>query len=96
MEESWRRRLGFYLLHLHLHGLFRGHDLELGRDADTGGQSTYALELVRTLAARPEVDRVEVVTRLIDDRRVSSDYARPVESIAPDATLQRIACGPKR
>jgi sucrose-phosphate synthase len=96
MEESWRRRLGFYLLHLHLHGLFRGHDLELGRDADTGGQSTYALELVRTLAARPEVDRVEVVTRLIDDRRVSSDYARPVESIAPDATLLRFACGPKR
>lgn len=96
MEERWRRRLGFYLLHLHLHGLFRGHDLELGRDADTGGQSTYVLELVRTLAARPEVDRVEVVTRLIDDRRVSSDYARPVETIAPDATLLRFACGPKR
>lgn len=88
--------MGFYLLHLHLHGLFRGHDLELGRDADTGGQTTYVLELVRTLAARPEVDRVEVVTRLIDDRRVSSDYARPVEAIAPGATLLRFPCGPKR
>ncbi len=25
---------GLYLLHLHLHGLLRGQDLELGRDAD--------------------------------------------------------------
>ena len=30
--------VGLNLLHLHLHGLFRSHDLELGRDADTGGQ----------------------------------------------------------
>ena len=74
--------MGFRLLHLHLHGLFRGHDLELGRDADTGGQTLYVLELVKGLAARPEVDRVEVVTRLIHDRRVSLDYARPEEALS--------------
>ncbi|NDG75165.1 MAG: glycosyltransferase [Synechococcaceae bacterium WB8_1B_136] len=88
--------MGLYLLHLHLHGLFRGRDLELGRDADTGGQSTYVLELVRSLAARPEVDRVEVVTRQIHDRRVSPDYGEPVESLGPGAAILRFACGPRR
>jgi len=88
--------VGFRLLHLHLHGLFRSHDLELGRDADTGGQTLYVLELVRSLAARAEVDRVDVVTRLIQDRRVSADYAQPVEAIAAGAGIQRFAFGPKR
>ena len=89
-------KVGLNLLHLHLHGLFRSHDLELGRDADTGGQTLYVLELVRSLAARAEVDHVEVVTRLIQDRRVSADYARPEESIAPGASIRRFSFGPKR
>ena len=88
--------MGLYLLHLHLHGLFRGRDLELGRDADTGGQTTYVLELMRSLAARPEVDRVEVVTRLIDDRRLSPDYAVPLEPLADGASIVRFPFGPRR
>ena len=88
--------MGFYLLHLHLHGLFRGHELELGRDADTGGQTTYVLELMRALAARPEVDRVEVITRLIHDKRVSSDYAQAHEPIGDGAAIVRLPCGPRR
>jgi sucrose-phosphate synthase len=87
---------GLYVLHLHLHGLFRGHDLELGRDADTGGQTTYVLELARSLALRPEVERLEVVTRLIRDRRVSADYAQPWESLGPHAAIRRLAFGPRR
>ena len=87
---------GFHVLHLHLHGLFRSHDLELGRDADTGGQTTYVLELARALAARPEVERLEVVTRLIRDRRVSTDYALVSEPIAPGATIDRVPFGPAR
>jgi sucrose-phosphate synthase len=88
--------LGLSILHLHLHGLFRGHDLELGRDPDTGGQTTYVLELARCLAARPEVERVEVVTRLIQDRRVSDDYAREIETVAADLTIRRVRFGPRR
>jgi sucrose-phosphate synthase len=82
--------LGLSLLHLHLHGLFRGHDLELGRDADTGGQTTYVLELIRSLAARPEVDQVEVITRLIDDKRLSADYAVPLEPLGDGAAIVRL------
>ncbi|MFO0103912.1 MAG: glycosyl transferase family 1, partial [Cyanobium sp.] len=89
-------KAGLYVLHLHLHGLLRSRDLELGRDADTGGQTTYVLELARALAARPEVDRVEVVTRLIRDRRVAPDYARASEPITSGASIERIPFGPPR
>ncbi|MAR07162.1 MAG: glycosyl transferase family 1 [Cyanobium sp. NAT70] len=88
--------MGIRLLHLHLHGLFRSRDLELGRDADTGGQTLYVLDLVRSLAMRPEVDQVDVVTRLIHDRRVSEDYASPQETIATGARILRFPFGPKR
>jgi sucrose-phosphate synthase len=88
--------MGLYVLHLHLHGLFRSRALELGRDADTGGQTTYVLELARALAARPEVDRVEVVTRLIQDPRVALDYSRCLEAIAPGASIRRFRFGPNR
>jgi len=88
--------MGLYLLHLHLHGLFRGQDLELGRDPDTGGQTAYVLQLCKALAARPEVERLEVVTRLIQDRRVSTDYAQVEEDLGCDARLLRLPFGPRR
>ena len=94
--SSWAVLLDLYILHLHLHGLLRGHDLELGRDADTGGQTIYVLELVRSLALRPEVERLEVVTRLIQDRRHSADYAQPQEALGPAAAIRRLAFGPRR
>jgi sucrose-phosphate synthase len=87
---------GLYVLHLHLHGLLRSCDLELGRDADTGGQTTYVLDLARALASRPEVEQVEVVTRLIRDPRVATHYAQPTEQISAGATIQRIPFGPER
>ncbi len=88
--------MGFNLLHLNLHGLIRSHDLELGRDADTGGQTLYVLELVKGLASRPEVDNVDLITRLIFDRRVSIDYSQKQETIAPGAQILRFSFGPKR
>ena len=88
--------MGFRLLHLHLHGLLRAHDLELGRDADTGGQTLYVLELAKNLASRPEVDQVEVVTRLIQDCQVSLDYAQAREKIVQGAEIVRLPFGPRR
>ncbi len=88
--------MGLRLMHLNLHGLVRSHDLELGRDADTGGQTLYVLELVRGLASRAEVDQVDLVTRLIIDRRVSQDYSKPKEKISSGAFILRIPFGPKR
>jgi sucrose-phosphate synthase len=44
-----------YILLISIHGLIRGHDLELGRDADTGGQTLYVVELARALGERDHV-----------------------------------------
>ncbi len=88
--------MGIKLLHLHLHGLIRSKDLELGRDSDTGGQTLYVLELVKHLAKTKEVAKVDLVTRLIQDRRVSSDYSQSRERISRGAEIIRIPFGPKR
>ncbi|MHB1092359.1 HAD-IIB family hydrolase [Thiobacillus sp.] len=85
-----------YVLMLSVHGLMRGHDLELGRDADTGGQTLYVIELARALGRHPRIEQVDVVTRLVDDASVSSDYAAPGEVLGERARLVRLPFGPKR
>ncbi|KAA5539106.1 HAD-IIB family hydrolase [Roseiconus nitratireducens] len=79
-----------------LHGLIRGNEPELGRDADTGGQIKYALDLARELGRQPEVQEVELLTRQIIDPKVSDDYARLEESLAENVKIVRIPFGPKR
>jgi sucrose-phosphate synthase len=83
-----------YLLLISIHGLIRGHDLELGRDADTGGQTLYVVELARALGQREEVERVDLVTRRVVDANVSDDYAQPAEELSETARIVRIDCGP--
>lgn len=85
-----------YILMISVHGLIRGNNLELGCDADTGGQTTYVVELARALASHREVDQVDLLTRLIDDPLVSPDYARAEEPLGEGARILRLPCGPKR
>jgi len=79
-----------------LHGLIRAHESELGRDADTGGQVKYVLELARELAAHTQVREVELLTRQIIDPKVDDDYAQLEEQISENAKIVRIPFGPKR
>lgn len=81
---------------LSVHGLIRGHDPELGRDADTGGQVTYVLDLARALGRHPDVAQVDLLTRLIEDPSVSRDYAIPEEELGPRARIVRLPFGPRR
>jgi len=83
-----------YILLLSIHGLIRGHDLELGRDADTGGQTQYVVDLARALGERGDVDRVDLVTRLVADTHVSEDYAATIEALNEKAQIVRIEAGP--
>lgn len=86
-------------LHLQLfsiHGLIRGDNMELGRDADTGGQTKYVVELAKALGLHPDVKKVDLFTRLVDDRRVSSDYKKEVEPLGGNARIVRVRCGGKR
>jgi len=87
---------GLYVLSLSIHGLVRATDIELGRDADTGGQVSYVIDQARALAHHTDVERVDVVTRLVQDRRVDESYSRPFEPICRGAQIVRIPFGPRR
>ena len=52
-----------YLVLISIHGLIRGDDLELGRDADTGGQTQYVVELARALGENESVAQVDLGLR---------------------------------
>ncbi|UCB55730.1 MAG: glycosyltransferase [Thiotrichales bacterium] len=81
------------ILLISVHGLIRGQDLELGRDADTGGQTKYVVELLCALGERPEVAQVDLLTRRIVDPAVSEDYAEPIESLSDNTRIIRLDCG---
>ncbi len=84
---------GFYIVLLSIHGLIRGHNLELGRDADTGGQTLYVVELARALARNSAVRQLDLVTRRVIDDEVSKDYAEPVEQLEENLRIVRIEAG---
>ena len=87
---------GLKITLISLHGLIRANAPELGKDADTGGQIKYVLEVAKELATQPSVREVELLTRQIIDSRVDDDYARVEEDIAENAKIVRIPFGPKR
>ena len=76
-----------------IHGLIRGYDLELGRDADTGGQTKYVLELAKALSKDPRIGKIELVTRQIKDTIVSQDYSESIEKINDKLSIVRLRCG---
>jgi len=88
------QRQGLHIVLISVHGLIRGHDLELGRDADTGGQSLYVIELMRALARQSEIAQVDLLTRLVKAPDISVDYQQQFEQIEPNARIVRIEAGP--
>jgi sucrose-phosphate synthase len=95
MEPMTNKR-GLYVVLISIHGLIRGNELELGRDADTGGQTKYVVELSRALGNHPDIEKVELLTRQIIDDRVDGDYAETNEKLSEHAQIVRLQCGPKR
>ncbi len=85
-----------YLQMFSLHGLLRAENMELGRDADTGGQIKYVVELAQNLSARDDIRQVDLFTRTVDDKRVSSDYAKPIEKVNAKLRIVRIQCGGRK
>jgi len=66
----------------------------LGRDSDTGGQTLYVVELAQALARRPEISRVDLVTRRVVDPMVDATYGERFERLSSKAAIIRIDCGP--
>ena len=90
---SDENKKGLYIQLYSLHGLIRGKELELGRDADRGGQIKYVFELASMLSTFPEVEKVELVTRWIYDKKVSPDYSVPIEKVNDKFDIVRIRAG---
>ncbi len=87
---------GLYIMMFSVHGLVRGSNLEMGRDADTGGQIKYVVELAKALSRHEKVRKVDLFTRLIDDKTVSDDYARPIEPLGDNCRIVRLQCGGRK
>ncbi len=85
---------GIRILQVSIHGLIRGSDLELGRNADTGGQTSYVVDLTSELGDCDGVARCVLLTRLIRDPEFSDDYARASEKLGAHAGILRAECGP--
>ena len=88
---------GLYIALISIHGLIRSKNLELGRDADTGGQTKYVVDLANALAKQPNVAKVDLITRRVVDEKVHCDYATTIEPLdAEGARIVRIDCGPEQ
>jgi sucrose-phosphate synthase len=79
-----------------VHGLLRAKNMQLGHDADTGGQIKYVIELGHALSRCDTVGRVELFARLIYDKAISEDYARAVEQVNDKFSIVRIQCGGRK
>ncbi|MBA4031841.1 MAG: glycosyl transferase family 1 [Planctomyces sp.] len=87
-----------YVQILSLHGLVRGDSIEMGRDADTGGQVRYVLDLAVALAEDPRITQVDLVTRKLrgtgaDGQPLDAEYAREIEPLSPKSRIVRLSCG---
>ena len=86
---------GLYIQMHSMHGLLRGHSLELGRDEDTGGQIVYVLNLAREFGKLDEVEKVDIITRMIRDRDYPG-YSERIEPLTDRVNIVRIPCGGDR
>jgi sucrose-phosphate synthase len=85
---------GLYIAMISVHGLIRGQNLELGRDADTGGQTKYVVELARALTRLPGVADVDLFTRLVAAPEVDATYSEAIEDLGDGARIVRVVAGP--
>ncbi len=83
----------YYIQLFSPHGLIRFNHPEIGRDKDTGGQVKYVLELLENLSHHPQVRKVDLFTRRIIDKRVSSTYEKEIEIVNEKARIIRMTCG---
>jgi len=86
----------YYIQMFSVHGLLRSESMELGRDADTGGQINYVVELGRHLSQVEGIGKVDLFTRLIVNRTVSEDYGKPIEEVNDKFRIIRIQCGGRK
>jgi len=83
-----------YIALISVHGLIRGHNLQLGCDSDTGGQTLYVIELANALSQQSKVAQVDLFTRRIVDDAVAADYEKKIEVLSDKLRIIRVDAGP--
>ena len=78
---------------INLHGLVKGSGLEIGRDADNGGQTKYVFELAENLSMHQDVEKIYIFTRKIKNSDVSEEYGSTIEELNPKFEIRRIEFG---
>ncbi len=81
---------------INIHGLLKGSGLEIGRDADNGGQTKYVYEFAEHLSNHSWVKQVHIFTRLIEDPELSEEYSEPVEILNPKLDIRRLEFGGRK
>jgi sucrose-phosphate synthase len=81
----------YRIIIVNIHGLLKGSGLEIGRDADNGGQTRYVYELAEFLSQHQDVEMVHIFTRLIKDPKLSDEYSIPIEIINDKLDIRRIS-----
>ncbi len=79
-----------------LGGCLRAPPVLYGITEDTGGHIAYVLGAMQALSLHPDVSSCEIVTRLIDDPALGSDYAASHERISDALSITRIDSGDRR
>jgi len=85
-----------YIALVNIHGLIRSGNIEMGRDADTGGQTRYVIDLVKQLTQDYPDVQIDLFTRKIGDKRVSDEYNQQFEQISENCRIVRLPCGGKK
>lgn len=81
-----------YIAMINIHGLLRKDNIEMGRDADTGGQTRYVVDLAKEISKHEDIS-LDIFTRKINDKRLSRDYNKKFEEISENVKIVRISCG---
>ena len=81
-----------YIAMINIHGLMRKDYIEMGRDADTGGQTRYVVDLAKEISKNEDIS-LDIFTRKINDKRLSRDYNKNIEEISEHVKIVRISCG---
>ena len=78
-----------FILHVALQGCLRGHDVEYGLTADTGGHIRYLLDLAEASAKSDAVSRIVIATRRFESA-LGAEYAAPAERVSEKIEIRRL------
>ncbi|MFW2586948.1 HAD family hydrolase [Sagittula sp. SSi028] len=79
-----------HVMHVALGGCLTAPPVRYGLTEDTGGHIAYVLGAAMAQAARPDIDRVSIVTRGFDDPQLGAGFAAAEEQVCDKCHILRL------